>query len=497
MSGGNDVRPPLAVAFAAPGPLGEGQALALLCAPDGSVLGGEGAARAAGAELPGYLAARFEAIVGKDRVHAAGGGAHPLLVLRGPEPGSGDPRGAELAGARLIRGMPPGIAAHLVVDASGLAPAESARLAFGARLAAYRFLRYRAPREGEATPCTALTLWSRDPAAAASAWAALESVAEGVELARDLVNEPPNVLTPPAFVDRLRALESAGLAVTVHDGAALEAMGAEALLAVGRGSPHGSYLVELRWQGGAAGARPLALVGKGMTFDTGGISIKNADGMHEVKWDMGGAATMAGTMLAIARQRLPVNAVAVLPIAENMPDGCAYRPGDVIRSLAGLTIEVTNTDAEGRLILADALAHCIAAHDPALVIDAATLTGAIINALGDGYAGLFATDAALAEGLRAAGDAEGERLWQMPVAEDYLEVMRSPVADLRNAAERKGDALNAAIFLRQFVDGRPWAHIDMAATVWQRRPRDVTQAESGTGFGVRLLTRFVAEMARG
>ncbi len=284
-----------------------------------------------------------------------------------------------------------------------------------------------------------------------------------------------------------------GLEVEVLDEPAMEALGMGSLLAVGHGSARDSRLVVIRWNGGEAGAAPIAFVGKGVTFDTGGISIKPADGMDEMKTDMGGAGAVAGLMVALAGRNAPVNAVGILGLAENMPDGKAMRPGDVLTSMSGQTIEVLNTDAEGRLVLADALWYCQDRFKPRLMVDLATLTGAIVVSLGLDYAGLFSNDDALAQGLLAAGEAEAEPLWRMPLPPAYDKLIDSPVADMKNIGGRAGGAITAALFLQRFVNGAPWAHLDIAAVAWRKGGGAATVPDGASGFGVRLLDRFVRD----
>jgi len=374
-------------------------------------------------------------------------------------------------------------------------PAElAAELAYGMRLRAWRpAARYQSkPDPDEAWTLTAATIVTDDPTAAAAHYARLDAVAEGAALARDLVVAPANELTPPAFVERVKMLESLGVAVEVLDaGRACLTL----LQAVGQGSQHPPCLVVLRWTGGKPGAAPLAFVGKGITFDTGGLSIKDDEDMDEMKGDMAGAAAVVGTLHALASRKARVNAVGVLAIAENMPSGRSLRPGDVLRSYAGLTVEVVDTDAEGRLVLADALAYTAATLAPRVMIDLATLTGAVEEILGRHRAGLFCADDTLADALFAAGEAEDEALWRLPLTDRYDEALKSLAADLRNCSwdDDAPDALHAARFLQHFVpEGLPWAHLDIAGTSEQEEDGPLA-AEGPKGFGVRLLDRLVAD----
>jgi leucyl aminopeptidase len=376
-------------------------------------------------------------------------------------------------------------------------PAElAAELAYGMRLRAWRpAARYQSkPDSDEVWTLTAATIVTDDPTAAAALYARLEAVAEGAMLARDLVVAPANELTPPAFVERVKMLESLGVAVEVLDAGR---SGLTLLQAVGQGSQHSPCLVVLRWNGGKPGAAPLAFVGKGITFDTGGLSIKDDDDddMREMKGDMAGAAAVVGTLHALASRKARVNAVGVLAIAENMPSGRSMRPGDVLRSYAGLTVEVVDTDAEGRLVLADALAYTAATLAPRLIVDLATLTGAVEETLGRHRAGLFCADDTLANALFAAGEAEDEKLWRLPLTDRYDEALKSLAADLRNCSwdDAAPDALHAARFLQHFVpEGLPWAHLDIAGMAEQDEDGPLA-AEGPKGFGVRVLDRLVAD----
>jgi leucyl aminopeptidase len=329
------------------------------------------------------------------------------------------------------------------------------------------------------------------------AWRPLAAIAEGVEFARELVNEPGNRLYPASFAAGIRRrLAPLGVSVEILAPPALRRRGMGALLAVGSGSANTPRLVVLRWPGRGRGkaGQPVALVGKGVTFDTGGISIKPAAKMEEMKGDMAGAAAVAGTMLALARQKATTAAVGVLPLVENMPSGVAYRPGDVLTSHSGRTIEVVDTDAEGRLILADALSYAVARFKPRAVVDLATLTYSVIAALGHLYAGIFSNNDMLATRLIGAGDATGERLWRLPLHTDYDEHLNSDIADLRQCApdEESADAVHAAQFLQNFVGTTPWAHLDIAGVEFLRGEG----RHGGSGFAVRLLTQWLTAANR-
>ena len=379
----------------------------------------------------------------------------------------------------------------------GHAPAEAmAAMALGAALRGYRFTRYSSkggedddqpPPPPRGTETLRLLLPEGEAALARG-----RAVAEAVARARDLVSEPANVLTPKAFADACAGLAASGVEVEILDRDALAGLGMNALLAVAQGSAQPPFVAAMRWNGGGE-ERPLALVGKGICFDTGGISIKQAAGMEDMKWDMAGAAAVFGAMLALAGRKARANVVGVVGLAENMPSGTATRPGDVVTSMAGKTIEIVNTDAEGRLLLCDVLHYTKERFRPKAMIDLATLTGAVVVALGHERAGLFATDEALAAHLTAAGDATGELLWRLPMGKAYEKHVRSAIADLKNVGRgREAGSTAGAVFLRRFVGDVPWAHLDIAGTAWTAR--DLPLAPKGaTGFGVRLLDRLVAE----
>jgi leucyl aminopeptidase len=386
---------------------------------------------------------------------------------------------------------------ELGVDARGIAPEQAAWLVAGMALGAWRFTAHRR-RDVERT-LDRVVVSVDDPGAARAAWEPVSAAVRGCLLARDLVAEPANVLTTRRFAKRLEGLAEFGIHVDVWGRKRLTRAGFGALLAVGAGSASPPRLAVLRWRGSHA-APPIAFVGKGLVFDTGGLSIKAAAGMEAMRADMAGAAACAGAMLALALRRSPAPAVAVLAIAENATGADAYRPGDVLRTASGRTVEVVDTDAEGRLVLADALHHAVTAFRPRAVVDLATLTGAIISALGHHRAGLFGCDAALEAALAAAGEATGECLWPMPIGARHREDLRSDIADIRQcvpaggagwAGRFKPDASHAAAFLREFAGDLPWAHLDIAGVDTAERPHALGPA-GPTGFGVRLLDRLVA-----
>ncbi|MFZ5671079.1 MAG: leucyl aminopeptidase [Pseudomonadota bacterium] len=415
-----------------------------------------------------------------------------VIVGCGPDAGWGGDC-AERFAAQAYGAVKTSGAETLFVMTPGAAAEESARAAFGAALAAYRFDRYMTTEKPDRKPSVqTVKVVATDPAAAEAAFAPLKALAEAICFSRDLVSEPPNVLYPAEFARRVKALESLGLEVEILGEAEMAKLGMGSLLGVGQGSVRESQLAVMQWKGGGE-AQPIAFVGKGVCFDTGGVSLKPADSMEDMKWDMGGGAAVAGVMHALAGRKAKVNAVGILGLVENMPDGAAQRPGDVVTSMSGQTIEIINTDAEGRLVLADALWYCQDRFKPQFMIDLATLTGAIIISLGNDYAGLFSNDDGLSEKLLAASKASGEPLWRMPMPDAYNKQIESVIADVKNTGGRPAGSITAALFLQKFVNGLPWAHLDIASTAWKKPSTVATIPEGATGFGVRLLDRLVAD----
>jgi leucyl aminopeptidase len=380
----------------------------------------------------------------------------------------------------------------------GVSKAEAgAHAAFGARLAAYRFDSYRTRLKPEQKPSLNLVEIAMEAPATARARADKDAAtAEGVFFARDLVSEPPNILFPASFAERLRDLETLGVEIDVIEPAMMEKLGMGALLGVAQGSANPARLVTMSWLGARVRtARPVALVGKGVTFDTGGISIKPAASMDEMKGDMGGAAAVAGAMKALALRKAKANVIGVVALVENMPGANAQRPGDIVTTMSGQTIEVLNTDAEGRLILADAVWYAQDKFNPTAVIDLATLTGAVIVALGHEHAGLYANDEDLAQAIVAAGAAEGEPVWRMPLGAGYDKMIDSPNADMKNISGKPAaGSIVGAQFIKRFIkDGVHWAHLDIAGTAWKPGPyEDPLSPAWATGYGVRLLNRLIA-----
>jgi len=375
------------------------------------------------------------------------------------------------------------------------APAD---LTLGARLRLYGFERYKTKKKDDPDPdagATRITIRTADPDAAERADVARAGLADSVNLCRDLVNEPPNVLFPLEFARRAEALSGLGIEVETLGEAQLRGIGMRALVAVGDGSAHDSCVALMQWRGGPPDQPPLAFIGKGVCFDSGGISIKPSGGMEDMKGDMAGAAAVVGLMHALASRKAPVNVLGAIGLTENMPDGKAQRPGDIITTLSGQTVEMVNSDAEGRLVLADVLWYVQDRFKPRLMVDLATLTGAVLVALGQEHAGLFSNDDELAERLLAAGRATGEKVWRLPLAPEYDKLVDSKVADMKNTGGRHGGSITAAQFLQRYVreeGGRPvpWAHLDIAGTGMAAPQTEINKSWS-SGWGVRLLDELV------
>jgi leucyl aminopeptidase len=390
----------------------------------------------------------------------------------------------------------------IVLDLPGVSigAGEAAGLATGLLLRAYAFDKYKT-RKGEGEERNGgkpprITILCANPAAAKKAFAQAEGVADGVMLARDLVNEPANALGPVEFAAKAKELSTLGVDVTVLTEKEMKKLGMGALLGVAQGSSRPPRLVVMRWNGGKGGDRPIAFVGKGVTFDTGGNSMKPASGMEDMKGDMGGAAAVLGLMHALAARKAKANVVGIIGCVENSVDGNAQRPGDIVTSMSGQTIEVLNTDAEGRLVLGDALWYCNEEFQPRFMVNLATLTGAIMVALGQHHAGLFANDDDLADRLFAAGQATQEKVWRMPLGPEYDKLIDSKNADMKNIGGRYGGAVTAAQFLKRFVKDTPWAHLDIAGTAMGSPASEINQSW-GSGFGVRLLDRLVRDHYEG
>ncbi len=371
----------------------------------------------------------------------------------------------------------------------------AARIAVGARLRGYRFDKYRTKEPEHKKPTIeTVTVMCSDAKTAGERFQPMNSVLEGVYLTRDLISEPANVIHPESYVEVIKQLVGDGLEIEILGEKEMEKLGMGSLLGVGQGSEKESHIAIMKWNGSKnKDEQPVALVGKGVTFDTGGISLKPGAGMEEMKFDMGGSAIVVGTMRALARRKAPVNVIGVVGLVENMPSGNAQRPGDVVTSMSGQTIEIINTDAEGRLVLADALWYTQQEFKPQVMVDLATLTGAIIVTLGeDQYSGLFSSDDKLAEQLHKAGEDTGDKTWRLPLTDEYDEAINSPIADMKNMGGRGAGSITAAQFLKRFTNDVPWAHIDVAGVVWSKKNTKIYE-KGATGYGVRLLDRWISD----
>ncbi len=460
-----------------------------------------------GASLPGDAsvlraaakAARFEGEAGSSFEQHIGheAGAQRLVLLGA---GAGSAEDLEKAGGALSAKLLTSGEIEATLDVSGLsASAEAvARMAAAAALRSWRYDTYRTKLPEAQKPTLRDLVIVGAPEGMDAAWAHYSALVQGVALTRELVTEPANVIYPETFVERCQRLKDAGVEIEVLGEAEMRAAGMGALLGVAQGSVREPKLLVMRWDGtNGAQQKPVVFVGKGVTFDTGGISLKPPAGMEDMKWDMGGAGAVAGAILALAGRKAKAHVVGVCGLVENMPDGNAQRPGDVVTSMSGQTIEVINTDAEGRLVLCDAMTWVQKRFQPEYMVDLATLTGAMIISLGHEYGGLFANDDGLADKLTAAGKAVGDPLWRFPIGPAYDKLIDSPIADMKNVGPREGGSITAAQFLQRFVDeGVKWAHLDIAGMVWASKPGAVWD-KGATGFGVRLLDRFVADNFEG
>jgi len=374
---------------------------------------------------------------------------------------------------------------------------QAAGFALGMLLRAYSFDAYKTKKGDDednsanrAPKTVKVTIVTAAHAAARKAFAESEAIAGGVILARDLVNLPPNALGPVEFAEKARELEKLGVEVEILTEKEMKKLGMGALLGVAQGSVRPPRLAIMQWKGGKAKDAPVAFIGKGVVFDTGGISIKPGAGMEDMKGDMGGAAAVTGLIHTLAARKAKVNAVGIIGLVENMPDGNAQRPGDIVTTMSGQTIEIINTDAEGRLVLADALWYCKERFKPRFMINLATLTGAIVVALGNLQAGLFSNDDVLAGQLSGVGDVTGEKLWRMPLGKEYDKMIDSKFADMKNTGGRQAGSVTAAQLLKRFVGETPWAHLDIAGTAMNSPASEINQSW-GSGYGVRLLDELV------
>lgn len=446
------------------------------------------AAGATASRFTGETGTSFESFVEE-------GGKTVRVLLLGV--GAGSEQDYEKAGAALTAKLGTSGATHAAVEFFGGATGEqSAQLAFGALLRGWRFDVYRSRQSEKAKPT--LKTVTLVATGAEAAWEKQAAIAAGVAFTRELVSEPANILYPESFVERCQHLADLGVKITVLDKAAMEKLGMGSLLGVAQGSVREARLLAMEWDGtNGASDKPVVFVGKGVTFDTGGISLKPGAGMEDMKWDMGGAGAVAGAMKALAGRKAKAHVVGICGLVENMPDGNAQRPGDVVTSMSGQTIEVINTDAEGRLVLCDALTWAQRTYQPEVVVDLATLTGAMIVALGHEFGGLFANDDGLATDLIAAGQAAGDPLWRFPLLPAYDKLIDSPIADMKNMGARYAGSITAAQFLKRFIeDGVKWAHLDIAGMVWADKP-GATWDKGATGYGVRLIDRLVADKFEG
>jgi len=429
---------------------------------------------------------------------APGGGFDRVLIV-----GLGDADSLGAKEVELLGGVIAGALQTAKAKAASIAvelPAKTklkledaaALIASGPSLRVYSFDGYKTKKPEKNSAIDELTILSSVAAKAKKAFEPLSAVREGVHLARDLVNEPANILFPIEFAARAKALAKSGVGVEILTVAQMKKLGMNALLGVAQGSAHEPRLVVMKWNGGKKGEKPVAFVGKGVTFDTGGISIKPAAGMEDMKGDMGGAACVTGLMLTLARRKAKVNAIGAIGIVENAIDGKAQRPGDVVKSMSGQTIAVLNTDAEGRLVLADVLWYVQNRFKPKFMVNLATLTGAILVALGKEHAGLFSNNDELSTRLSDAGNATGERVWRMPLTAEYDKLIDHEVADMKNIGGRNAGSITAAQFLQRFVNKVPWAHLDVAGTAMDSIKSPINQSWA-SGWGVRLLNHLVAE----
>lgn len=456
-------------------------------------LGGQHAVLLAGAAAQ----ARFDGAAGSVAETAAVDGVRVLrLLLVGI--GDASVADAERGGAALVARLQTSGVTGAAVDFGAL-DNDGAVLGFaaGARLRAWRHDAYRT-RLTDNQKISLKTLTIASPFGDLEPrFAAAQAIAAGVRLTQDLVAEPGNIIYPESFVERCLHLVGLGIEIDVLDEKAMQALGMGALLGVAQGSVRPPRLLVMRWNGGNPGDKPVVFIGKGVTFDTGGISLKPGPGMEMMKWDMGGAGAVAGAMKALAGRKAKANVVGICGLVENMPDGNAQRPGDIVTSLSGQTIEVLNTDAEGRLVLCDCITWAQNTYAPNVIVDLATLTGAMVIALGHEYAGMFANDDDLASALTKAGEASGNPVWRFPLSPAYDKLIDSPIADMKNIGPREAGSITAAQFLKRFVnDGVKWAHLDIAGMAWADKDGPVW-GKGATGYGVRLLDRFVADNFEG
>ena len=439
---------------------------------------------------------RFEGEPGATADHYldSDGGRRLLLVGIGSEALTGD--GAERLGGTATARLLTSGEREAVIDLGGtkLSADLAARVALGAMLRSWRHDRYRTRLKDKLKPTLTTITIVGAPDGTEARWAERYApLAEGVFLTRELVAEPANVIYPESFVERVRHLTDLGVEIRVLGEDEMLKLGMGALLGVSQGSVRDAQLLVLTWNGGVPGATPTVFIGKGVTFDTGGISIKPAQNMEMMKWDMGGAGAVAGAIKALAGRKAKANVVGICGLVENMPDGNAQRPGDVVTTMSGQTVEVINTDAEGRLVLCDAITFAQKEYSPKTIVDLATLTGAMVISLGHEYAGIFSNDDKLAADLIKSAEASGDKLWRLPLGEAYDRLIDSPIADMKNVGPREAGSITAAQFIQRYVDdGVAWAHLDIAGMAWSDK-QSSTYDKGATGYGVRLLDQFIAD----
>jgi leucyl aminopeptidase len=486
----------------------EGRALAVFATKDATLVGAAEALDVAtgGAIKRAIKATRFDGEAGAavDILAPTGSSASRVVVLGLGKPGQADAAvferlGGVLSGRLLLTGE-----TEVSADFTGLSGVgveigvAAAHFALGAALRAYRFDKYHTKAPESKRPSLAAVHIVGAGDGAAAAYARQRPVVEAVVFTRNLVSEPGNVIYPESFVERCQPLAELGVAIEVLDELAMKDAGMGALLGVAQGSAKPPRLLVMQWDGSEGQQKtPTVLVGKGVTFDSGGISLKPGAGMEDMKWDMGGAGAVAGAMMALALRKAKAHVVGICGLVENMPDGNAQRPGDVVSTMSGQTVEVINTDAEGRLVLCDAITWAQKRFKPEVVVDLATLTGAMIISLGHEYAGIFSNSDELARQLVSAGIATGDRLWRLPLGSAYDKLIDSPIADIKNVGPREAGSITAAQFIARFVnDGVRWAHLDIAGMVWASKPGNLHD-KGATGYGVRLLDRFIEDTLEG
>ena len=453
--------------------------------------------------VEGAAASRFTGRAGQvfEGFASLGGSVKRIALAGAGEADAADRRAnLERAGAALTAKYLASGETAMVVDLAnaGLSADDAAAVLLGLRLRGWRHDKYRTRLAADKRPSLTTVHVTGAPEGTAAAWERESALAKGVEFTRGLVTEPANIIYPETFVAACEeAFAGTGAELTVLGEAEMTALGMGALIGVGQGSERESKILAIRWNGGTAGDKPTVFVGKGVTFDTGGISLKPPPGMEDMKWDMGGAGAVVGAMLALVSRKAKANVIGVVGLVENMPDGKAQRPGDVVTTMSGQTVEVLNTDAEGRLVLCDVLHWVQEQYDAARIVDLATLTGAMIISLGNEYGGMFANDDTLASQLSAAGLTSGDKLWRMPLGANYDKLIDSPIADIKNVGPREAGSITAAQFIQRFIkNGTPWAHLDIAGMVWSNKPGQ-TWEKGATGYGVRLLDQFVRDVAEG